>query len=182
MEYSANPHSSKSIFYANPHSNIFISYLNPRKSINNCEFEMCFDITNWRFYMAFDGDTPVGAATVAGTTESLYMLGGRDDACVLWDIRVADAYKHQGIGQSLFDMAKTGAGNDGYKQMIIECQNNNVTACRFYKKQGALLGKVDAYAYYNEPDVRDEVQFLWYLDLLIYLATTLARKTDYYLN
>lgn len=132
-----------------------------------CEFEKCFDITNWRFYMAFDGDTPMGAATVAGTTENLYMLGGRDDACVLWDIRVADAYKHQGIGQSLFDMAKTGAGNDGYKQMIIECQNNNVTACRFYKKQGALLGKVDAYAYYNEPDVRDEVQFLWYLDLLI---------------
>lgn len=64
-------------------------------------------------------------------------------------------------------MAKSGAGNDGYKQMIIECQNNNVTACRFYKKQGALLGKVDAYAYYNEPDVRDEVQFLWYLDLLM---------------
>ena len=26
------------------------------------------------------------------------------DACVLWDIRVADAYKYQGIGQQLLDM------------------------------------------------------------------------------
>ena len=26
--------------------------------------------------------------TVAGPTENLYMLSGRKDACVLWDIRV----------------------------------------------------------------------------------------------
>ena len=129
------------------------------------EYEKMFDISNWRFYMAFDGETPVGAATVAGTTENNYMLNGRTDACVLWDIRVADGYKHQGIGQKLFDMAKAGAQADGYKQMIIECQNNNVTACHFYKKQGALLGKMDAYAYYTDPETRDEIQFIWYLDL-----------------
>jgi hypothetical protein len=35
--------------------------------------------------------------TVAGPTENLYMLSGRKDACVLWDIRVEDEYKHQGI-------------------------------------------------------------------------------------
>ena len=129
------------------------------------EYEQNFDVSNWHFYMAFDGQTPVGAATIAGTNPNIHMLNGRTDACVLWDIRVADSHKHQGIGQKLFDMAKAGAQADGYKQMIIECQNNNVTACHFYKKQGALLGKVDTYAYYNEPDVRNEVQFIWYLDL-----------------
>ena len=115
--------------------------------------------------MAFDGETPVGAATIAGTTPDMYMLGGRTDACVLWDIRVADAYKHQGVGQGLFDMAKAGAEEDGYAQMIIECQNNNVTACNFYRKQGAMLGKIDMYAYYTEPEVKDDIQFIWYLDL-----------------
>ena len=129
------------------------------------EYEKNFDVSNWRFYMAFDGKTPVGAATVAGTNSNLNMLNGREDACVLWDIRVADAYKHQGIGQKLIDMCVAGAKKDGYKQMIIECQNNNVAACRFYRKQGALLGKVDTYAYYTEPDARDEIQFIWYLDL-----------------
>ena len=33
------------------------------------------------------------------------MLEGRDDLAVLWDIRVSDDYKHQGIGQHLFDLA-----------------------------------------------------------------------------
>lgn len=124
-----------------------------------------FDIRTWRFFMAFDGETPVGALTLAGPTEGLRMLYGRTDACVLWDIRVADAYKHQGIGQRLFDMARAAAKERSYAQMIIECQNNNVPACRFYRKQGAVLGKIDQYAYYADPAIRDEVQFIWYLDL-----------------
>ena len=52
------------------------------------EYENTFDISTWRFYMAFDDEKPVGAATVAGPTENIYMLSGRKDACVLWDIRV----------------------------------------------------------------------------------------------
>lgn len=129
------------------------------------EYEQHFDISTWRFYMAFDGETPIGALTLAGPTEGMNMLSGREDACVLWDIRVADGWKHQGVGQRLFDMAAAHAREAGYRQMIIECQNNNVPACRFYRKQGAVLGKVDMYAYYAEPDIRDEVQFVWYLDL-----------------
>ena len=89
------------------------------------EYEKTFDISTWKFYMAFAEDKPIGAATVAGPTENLNMLSGRTDACVLWDIRVQDGYKHQGIGQKLFDM----------------------------------------YAYYSEPEVRDEIQLIWYLDL-----------------
>lgn len=129
------------------------------------EYEERFDISNWRFYMAFDGDIPVGAMTVAGKTEKLNMLYGREDACVLWDIRIADAYKRNGIGQKLLDMGVSDAKKDGYRQMIIECQNNNVPACRFYRKQGAVLSKIDMYAYYLEPEIRDEIQFIWYLDI-----------------
>ena len=129
------------------------------------EFEKEFDITHWSFYMAFDDEKPVGALTIAARTDKLYMLGGRDDACVLWDIRVADEYKHRGIGQKMLDLAIKDAKADGYKQMIIECQNNNVPACNFYRKQGALLSKIDMYAYYQEEACRDEAQFVWYLDL-----------------
>ena len=129
------------------------------------EYERQFNITSWRFFMAFDGDKPVGALTLAGTTEGMNMLSGRTDACVLWDVRVQDGYKRQGVGQRLFDMAVASARQNGYRQMIIECQNNNVPACRFYRKQGAILGKVDMYAYYADPDIREEVQLIWYLDL-----------------
>lgn len=129
------------------------------------DYEKRFDIANWRFYMAFDGDKPIGAMTIAGRTPNLNMLSGRDDACVLWDIRVADNYKHQGIGQRLIDAGIVDARSAGYRQMIIECQNNNVPACHFYSKQGALLSKVDMYAYYLEDGCKNEIQFVWYLDL-----------------
>ncbi len=129
------------------------------------EYEKQFDITNWRFYMAFDGKVPVGAVTVAGKTEGLQMLSGREDTCVLWDIRVADAYKHRGIGQKLLDMGIAGAKQDGYGQMMIECQNNNVPACKFYHKQGAVLSKIDMDAYCLEPEICNEVQFIWYLEM-----------------
>lgn len=129
------------------------------------EYEKEFDITNCRFYMAFDGDIPVGAMTVVGTTEGIDMLCGRKDACILWDIRVSDTYKRKGIGQKLFDMGVINAKKDGYQQMIIECQNNNVQACKFYQKQGAVLSKLDMYAYYFDPKIRNEIQFIWYLDI-----------------
>ena len=75
------------------------------------EYEEKFDIANWYFYMAFDEDKPIGAMTIAGRTPDLNMLSGRDDACVLWDIRVADNYKHQGIGQRLMDIGIEDARN-----------------------------------------------------------------------
>lgn len=129
------------------------------------EYEKDFDITNWRYYMAFDGDIPVGAMTVAGKTEGMNMLSGREDACVLWDIRVDDACKRNGIGKKLLHMGISGARHDGYHQMIIECQNNNVPACRFYQSQGAVLARIDMYAYYLDPEAKNEVQLIWYLDL-----------------
>ena len=128
-------------------------------------WEEQFDVSNWGFFMAFDGDVPVAAASVAGRTQGMEMLAGRWDLAVLWDIRVADSHKHQGIGKTLFTMAADWARSEGYKQLKIECQNNNVPAIRFYHKQGAVLGGIDEYAYYTHPEYKHEVQLLWYLDL-----------------
>ena len=129
------------------------------------ELENRFDISNWAFWMAFDGTKPVGAAAAACRTEGVYMLDGRDDMSVLWDIRVDDEYKNMGIGSKLFDLAVHWSKNQGLRQMKIECQNNNVKACRFYQSKGAVLGKIDEYAYYDHEECRNEVQLIWYLDL-----------------
>ena len=124
-----------------------------------------FDITNWAFFMAFHDDMPIGAVTIASRTEGVQMLDGRDDMSVLWDLRIDDRFKQQGIGSKLFNLAVDWSKSQGFSQMKIECQNNNVPACRFYKKQGAILGKVDEYAYFKDAAVRDEVQLIWYFDI-----------------
>ena len=125
-----------------------------------------WDLSNWAFFMAFDGDKPIGAAAVASKTEGANLLYGRNDLAALWDIRVNDAYKGQGVGQKLFNMAVEWSRNQGLTQMSIECQNNNIVACKFYHRQGAVLSVINEYAYYNEPEYRHEVQFIWYLDLV----------------
>ena len=124
-----------------------------------------FDLSKWAFFMAFDGENPVGAATVASRDKQVNMLSGRNDLAVLWDIRVDETYKHQGVGQALFDMAVNWSREQGLVQMKIECQNNNVPAVNFYHKQGAVLSIIDEYAYYNEPEYRHETEFIWFLDL-----------------
>lgn len=48
---------------------------------------------------------------------------------------------------------------------MITIRKIDTNCFKFYHKQGAVLSKVDMYAYYDVPDCRSEVQFLWYLDL-----------------
>lgn len=131
-----------------------------------CDYAKRFDISNWAVFMAFDGEKPVGGVTVAARTKGVDMLENRDDLCVLWDIRVDDAYKGRGIGTRLFSMAVDWSKANGLKWMKIECQTNNVPACGFYAKQGAVLRAYNEYAYAGDPDAREyEAQVLWYLDL-----------------
>lgn len=124
-----------------------------------------FDIANWEFFMAYDGDRPVGAAAVASRTKGVNMLAGREDLAVLWDLRVAEEYKGQGIGKELFRMAADWARSQGLVQMKIECQNDNVPAVRFYHSRGAVLCGIDEYAYHGDPDFGHTARLLWYLDL-----------------
>ena len=116
--------------------------------------------------MAFDGDKPVGGVTAVSRTKEIDMLDSRDDLCVLWDIRVDDAYKGMGIGTKLFNMVVDWSKVNGLKQIKIETQTNNVPACKFYAKQGAILREYNEYACVNFHDVREhEIEVIWYLDL-----------------
>ena len=124
-----------------------------------------FNLAYWAFFMAFDGERPVGAATIASRDKEVHMLAGRNDLAVLWDIRVDDAHKHQGVGQALFNMAVDWSRKQGLVKMKIECQNTNIPAVRFYHKQGAVLAAIDEHAYDHELKDRHEAQLIWVLNL-----------------
>ena len=145
---------------------------------NVARWEKSWDISNWAFFMAFDGGRPVGGATVASRTKGVNLLYGRDDLASLWDIRVDNEYKRQGIGQALFDMIIQWSREQSLIQISIECQNNNVPACKFYQKQGAVLSAINEYAYYNEPEYRHEVQLIWYLDLFVKESNAISTVDD----
>lgn len=126
-------------------------------------WEKNFDISNWGFFIAYDDDKPVGGACLVYKTEGVNMLNSREDLSVLWDIRVHPDYKGRGIGSMLLSASKNWSKTRNCKQLKIECQTNNVPACRFYAKNGAILGSIDEYAYYEDYD--EEVQLIWYLNI-----------------
>jgi len=121
-----------------------------------------FDMTNWVFFIAYLNGVPVGGATVAFDSSELVMLEARRDLAVLWDIRVVPNERGHGLGTALFHAAEEWAREKGCRQFKVETQNINVPACRFYSKQGCVLGAVHRFAY---PEFPDEVQLLWYKDL-----------------
>jgi GNAT superfamily N-acetyltransferase len=122
-----------------------------------------FDVSKWGFFSAFSGLQCVGRAAVARETSSLEMLEGRSDLALLWDIRVAPEARRHGVGSVLFDTAVKWALSKGCLQLMVETQNVNVAACRFYAQRGCTLQSVRRDAY---PDFPDEIQLLWVKSLL----------------
>jgi len=122
-----------------------------------------FDVTNWGFFLALDGERPVGAAAVAFDTAGVFMLEGRRDLAVLWDLRAHPACR--GVGIPLFRYAAEWSRKRGCRQMKVETQNVNVPACRFYQRMGCQLGEIRRFGYALVPAVAHEVMLNWYLDL-----------------
>ena len=124
-----------------------------------------FDVTNWRFLLAMDGDCPVGGAIVLCDSPEIYLLGGRRDLGLLWDIRVKPELRRDGIGSALWDHATDWARRRKCTQFKVETSNVNVPACRFYRKMGCTLGGIDRYAYRGCPETAHEAMLLWYMAL-----------------
>lgn len=121
-----------------------------------------FDLSRWALFGAHREGERIGGAVVAFDTEGVSMLEGRQDLAVVWDLRVAPAKRGQGVGASLFRAVEDWAASRGCRQLKVETQNTNVAACRFYARQGCVLGALNRYAY---PDLPEEIQLLWYKDL-----------------
>lgn len=129
---------------------------------NPTEWAGSFDVSNWGLIGAHSNGARVGGAVVAFDTQGVNMLEGRRDLAVLWDIRVSPEARGRGVGSALFRAAEAWAAARGCGQLKIETQNINVPACRFYARQGCVLGAINRFAYRQLPD---EVQLLWYKTL-----------------
>ena len=126
------------------------------------EWVRFFDVSNWGLFAAYVGGQRVGGAVVVFRTAGLDMLEGRGDLAVLWDIRVSPEARGNGVGAALFRAAEAWATARGCRQLKVETQNVNVPACRFYLRQGCVLGAIHRFAY---PELPGEIQLLWYKDL-----------------
>lgn len=63
------------------------------------------------------------------------------------DISVGQIYRNKGIGCKLLEKAQSWNDNRGLFGLMLETQNTNLHACRFYVKNGFKLGGVDMMLY-----------------------------------
>jgi streptothricin acetyltransferase len=79
------------------------------------------------------------------------------------DIGVDIQFRRQGIGRALLSNAEAWAREGNYPGIMLETQDTNVKACRFYESYGFVLGGFDTYLYHAASLYADEIALFWYL-------------------
>ncbi len=124
-----------------------------------------FDVKEWGIFLAVDEDQPVGGAAVAPPSPNMVGVERRKDAAFLFDIRVSADSRRQGVGRALIDRCAQWAKSRGFAFLVIETQNANVPACRFYAACGAELIEIRRLGYVHCAEVAKEAMLIWQLTL-----------------
>lgn len=81
------------------------------------------------------------------------------------DIKVDKQYRGYGVGNKLIEQAKRWMKDGGMTGIMLETQNKNVRACKFYESCGFVIGGFDSYVYRGLDKDSDEIAIYWYLML-----------------
>ncbi|WP_137934100.1 GNAT family N-acetyltransferase [Mesorhizobium comanense] len=105
-------------------------------------------------FLAWDDHVPIGRAMISRNWNNYALVD---------DIAVDTAYRGSGVGRLLMDACVAWGRNEGLAGIMLETQNNNIAACRFYERYGFELGGVDRLLYRGLDPQSREVALLWYL-------------------
>lgn len=78
------------------------------------------------------------------------------------DIAVDVSFRRMGVGRALVDQAKQWARQKQLPGIMLETQNNNVRACKFYESCGFTIGGFDNFLYRGLVVDTVEVAVYWY--------------------
>jgi GNAT superfamily N-acetyltransferase len=117
-----------------------------------------FAIERWLVFAAYADGARIGGATLVVDDPGIDLLADRSHAALLWDLRVAPAFRGRGVGTALLEAVERAAERRGADLLRVETQNVNVPVCRFYQRRGLRLQQAVAEAY---PDLPGEWQLLW---------------------
>ena len=79
------------------------------------------------------------------------------------DIAVDVKYRRMGVGRQLMSQARLWAQEHTLAGIMLETQDNNVSACKFYESCGFRLRGFDTYLYKGLNRDIDEVALFWYM-------------------
>jgi streptothricin acetyltransferase len=69
----------------------------------------------------------------------------------VWEFHVAESYRKKGIGKLLMKCVAEKAKSEGFRTIVCETQNTNLTAIKVYRKLGFRMEGIDL-SYYSNND------------------------------
>lgn len=105
-------------------------------------------------FLAYDGETVVGEIVV---------MKFWNNTAYIDHLAVDTQWRRQGIGTKLIDQVVEWAREKGLPALMLETQDDNVPACRFYEAYGFELGGFDRLLYKGLKPDTEEIALFWYL-------------------
>jgi ribosomal protein S18 acetylase RimI-like enzyme len=78
----------------------------------------------------------------------------------IWNLMVDLDYRGHGLGRRLWHRARDFARESGSRAIMIETQNTNVAACKFYQRMGCQLVGLNE-LYYTNDGPNTEIALFW---------------------
>ena len=119
-------------------------------------------------------DDKLDWSTYIDSNEKIVLLAFHEDACIgqirlvkdwnrfayIENIAVKKDFRKSGVGHLLLEAAETWAKEQSLIGLSLEAQNDNLIACRFYVKEGFVLGGVDTLKQSANPNI--DLTLYWY--------------------
>ena len=108
---------------------------------------------NQTIYLCYSGDECVGQIEIKVNWNRFALIR---------DIAVAKTARGKGVGRALIEKAIEWAKHKNLCGLVLETQDFNLTACRFYHKVGFTIGAVDTMMYTGFGNTKESAIF-WYM-------------------
>ncbi len=119
-------------------------------------------------------DDKLDWAPYIDSNQKIVLLAFHEDVCIgqirlvkdwnrfayIENIAVKKNYRKSGVGHLLLEAAENWAKEQSLIGLSLEAQNDNLIACRFYVKEGFVLGGVDTLKQSANPNI--DLTLYWY--------------------
>jgi len=118
------------------------------------------DRLDWKQYIEHDSRILFLAIDADECVGQIRLVKDWNRFAYIENIAVRQTHRKRGIGQLLLETAEQWAKEKRLIGLSLEAQNDNLIACRFYRKEGFQLGGVDSIKQYANPQI--ELTLYWY--------------------